>query len=137
MRRQISPWIAGAQDVEEGFEVQRHDLRPVPSSSGPPSLDYRMNEEALSRRAVCRLRVSLLNMAPSQLPPIPGPSQKYVLFAKTPPSLQKIELRQLPATKNCVDEFLFFRPTPNFFSLPIGYLIPISTLVDLVQRPLL
>lgn len=85
MRRQISPWVAGAQDVEEGVQVQRHDFGPAPSSSGPPSLDYRMNEEALSRRAVCRLRVSLLNMAPSQLPPIPAPCQKGVLFAKTPP----------------------------------------------------
>jgi hypothetical protein len=45
--------------------------------------DYRMNEEALSRRASSRLRVVLLNMAPSQRTSCPRLS-KDALFAKTP-----------------------------------------------------
>jgi hypothetical protein len=46
--------------------MQRHHLGSAPTSPGPGFDDYRMNEEALSRRASSRLRVVLLNMAPSQ-----------------------------------------------------------------------
>ena len=63
--RQLPPRRTGAKDVEEGFQMQRHDFGSAPYSSGPVSLHYRINEEALSRRAVCRLRDSLLNLAPS------------------------------------------------------------------------
>ena len=64
-RWQFPPRRTGAQDVEECLQMQGHNFGPATSSPGPPSLHYRMNEEALSRRATSRLRVSLLNMAPS------------------------------------------------------------------------
>jgi len=43
--------------------LQGSKLKRAKQAIGPPSLHYRMNEEALSHRAVSRLRVSLLNMS--------------------------------------------------------------------------
>jgi hypothetical protein len=68
LRGQFPPRSAGAQDVEKSFQMLWHDFGPAPSPAGPPLLHYRMNEEALSRRAVSRLRVSLLNMVTFKLP---------------------------------------------------------------------
>ena len=78
---QFPPRRAGAQDLEESLQVQRHDFRSATFSPGPPSLHYRMNE-ALSRRAIWRLQVSLLNMALSSLPLRLRPCQKAFVLQR-------------------------------------------------------
>ena len=93
----LTPWRACAQDEIESFQMRGNHFGPSPASRGPFFKHYRMNEEALSRRASSRLRVVLLNMAPSQRAPFPSLS-KLALFAKTPLSLERTSLRAVKAT---------------------------------------
>ena len=80
---QFTPRRACAQDEKEGFEMRGHHFGSAPAPPGPGFDDYRMNEEALSRRASSILRVVWLNMAPSQRTSSSRLS-KAALFAKTP-----------------------------------------------------